>query len=106
MAYDRVITACDRAATAVATTPAGWRAVFHDETVRAQSILIELMSVLQTEHADADVAEMSRQLAALYRFTIDQLVRANVEKKAKHLGPARSTIEGLRDAWVVGVLGQ
>lgn len=106
MAYDRVVTACDRAATAADQQPPGWRQVFHDETVRAQSILLELMSVLQVNHTDPAVAEMSNQLSALYRFTIDQLVQANLQKDPKQLRPARSTVEGLREAWVAGVLGQ
>ncbi len=104
MAYDRIVTACDRSEQAATTQVSGWRQAFHDETVRAQQILLELSSVLQVKHADPDVAEMSQQLAALYRFVIDQLVRANVEKNPKHLKPARSTIDGLRDAWVTSVL--
>jgi len=106
MAYERVITACDRASTAATQQPHGWRQVFHDESVRAQAILIELTSVLQVDHPDPDVAAMSTQLAALYRFTIDQLVRANMQKDAKQLSVAKSTIDGLRDAWVTGVLGK
>lgn len=104
MAYDRIVTACDRSANAAKDKTPGWRQTFHDETVRAQHILMELTSVLQIEHRDAEVAEMSQRLSALYRFVTDQLVRANVEKNAKHLGPARSTIDGLRDAWVTSVL--
>lgn len=106
MAYDRVITACDRATAAATQQPTGWRQTFHDESVRAQSILIELSSVLQVKHPDPDVAAMSNQLAALYRFTIDQLVRANLQKDATQLHVARATIDGLRDAWVTGVLGR
>ena len=35
MAYERVLTACDRATAAAAGEAQGWRQVFHDETVRA-----------------------------------------------------------------------
>ena len=106
MAYDRVITACDRATGAESSGTAGWRQTFHEETVRAQAILLELMSVLQVNHSDPDVAEMSAQLASLYQFVIDELVRANLAKTSSALVGARSTIDGLRDAWVQGVLGR
>lgn len=104
MAYDRVITACDRATSAATQQPEGWRQGFHDEMVRAQAILVELMSVLQVKHQDPAVAELSSQLASLYDFAIDGLVRANLEKRVDVLAGVRSVIEGLREAWVTGVL--
>ncbi len=104
MAYDRVITACDRAKAAAADRPSNWRQTFHDETVRAQAILVELVSVLQVEHRDPEVAALSKQLAGLYRFTLDQLVRANMSKDHKQLSAPRATIDGLREAWIAGVL--
>lgn len=105
MAYERVITACDRASVAAAEQPWGWRQTFHDETVRAQAILLELSAMLRPGHADPAVATLARQLEGLYRFAIDRLVMANVTKDPKALRSVRSTIDGLREAWVAGVLG-
>lgn len=111
MAYERVITACDRAiAAAAATTSATerqacWRQTFHDETVRAQAILVELGTMLRTKHPEPAVAALAGQLEALYRFALDQLVKANMTKDPKPLRSVRSTVDGLREAWIAGVLG-
>jgi flagellar biosynthetic protein FliS len=104
MAYERVLTACDRSETAATERPAGWVQVFHDESTRAQAILFELSSVLAMNHPDPAVAELSRQLADLYQFARAELVRANLAKSAEPLASVRMIIDGLRDAWTTSVL--
>ncbi len=104
MAYDRVLTACVRAVEAEETRESGWVQRFHDETTRAQAILLELLGALATGHSDPAVAAMSTQLADLYQFAIAGLVEANVSKSPDRLVDVHDVIEGLRDAWVEGVL--
>ena len=100
MAYQRVLTACDRSAHAVTQQPANWLQVFHDETVRAQQILLELSAGLALHHADAEVVEMAESLDSLYEYSMHQLVQANVEKAAEPLYAVQLVIGGLLDAWV------
>ena len=100
MAYDRIVTACDRGRARPATEPAGWRQLFHDETVRAQSILIELSSVLQVEHRDPEVAEMSSSSRPSTGSPSTSSCGRTSRRTRSISAPARSTIDGLRDAWV------
>lgn len=100
MAYDRVVTACDRAEVAERDRASNWVQVFHDETIRAQTILLELTAGLALNHANADVAAMSRHLDSLYHFAIQELVYANTQKSPDEIIAVRRMIDGLRDAWV------
>jgi flagellar secretion chaperone FliS len=69
--------------------------VAHDELVRAQAILNELVCSLDHEQG----GEVARNLAALYDFCLDRLVRANLDKDPALLGAVRSTLADLADAW-------
>jgi flagellar protein FliS len=100
MAYERIITACNRAEQAEADVPSNWVQIFHDETLRAQSILLELTVGLAVDHDDPAVVDLATHLGDLYRFCIDELVDANIYKDPEPLDDVRSVIDGLRDAWV------
>jgi flagellar biosynthetic protein FliS len=104
MAYERIVAACDRAADAAGDRNAGWVQRFHDETTRAQALLVELSGMLATRSADPAVATMARDLGDLYAFAIRLLTDANVGKDAAPLAAVRTTIDGLRQAWAAGVL--
>lgn len=100
MAYERIIAACDRATHAQQHHTDGWVQLFHDETIRAQQILVELTSVLAVGHDNAAVADLSRSLDSIYTFAMQQLALANTEKSVEPLRIVRRMIDGLRDAWV------
>ncbi|MCU1393269.1 MAG: fliS [Ilumatobacteraceae bacterium] len=100
MAYERIITACNRAEQAEADLPANWVQIFHDETTRAQAILLELTVGLATQHDDPEVVDLAVHLGELYRYCIDELVDANIYKDVEPLDDVRLVIDGLRDAWV------
>lgn len=100
MAYERIIAACDRATLAHLTPGGSWLQIFHDETVRAQAILMELASVLAVGHPNPAVDEMAKSLDGIYAFAAQQLATANIEKSAEPLRAVRRMIDGLRDAWV------
>ncbi len=102
MAYERVITACDRAEHAERNHTSNWLQVFHDETIRAQAILVELSAGLSLGHPDPAVVALSQQLDNLYRYAIHQLVQANMQKSREQIPAVRLVIDGLRDAWVTG----
>jgi flagellar secretion chaperone FliS len=100
MAYQRVLTACDRSAAAVTARPANWLQVFHDETIRGQQILLELSAGLALHHPDPEVVEMAMSMDSLYEYAMHQLMQANVEKSAEPLYAVQLVIGGLLDAWV------
>lgn len=104
MAYERIITACDRATDAATNHGDGWVQRFHDETTRAQAILDELASVLAVAHVDPAVAAMSHDLAAIYAHASLELANANVRKDPAPLVGVRAAIAGLLDAWRSAVL--
>jgi flagellar biosynthetic protein FliS len=103
MAYDRILTACNRAESVSEAPTPGWLETFHTECVRAEDILVELAGMLATEHDDEAVAELAGQLYGLYGFCHARLVEANVMKDSEPLAAVRSTIAGLRAAWSEGV---
>lgn len=103
MAYERIITACDRAELAHRDRGPQWLQVFHDETVRAQAILLELTAGLAVQHPNADVALLSNHLESLYGYGIRELVRANTQKSPQPIAAVRMVISGLLDAWVTSV---
>ena len=106
MAYDRILTSCDRAESAHETRVSVWLETFHSECVRAEDILAELAGMLATKHEDEAVAELAGQREGLYDFCHAQLVSANITKDPAPLGTVRSTISSLRDAWNEGVCQQ
>lgn len=103
MAYGRITTACDRMMRAAEQKPSGWIELFNSECLRAQALLFELTGMLAKDSADADVAALVANLAALYNFCERELVTANVAKDPKRCANVRKTIEGLRTAWEQGV---
>ena len=106
MAYDRILTSCDRAESAHEAQVSVWLETFHTECVRAEDILVELAGMLATKHEDPAVAELADQLWGLYGFCHARLVSANVMKDPEPLTAVRSTIGSLRDAWNEGVCQQ
>jgi flagellar protein FliS len=103
MAYERILTACDRAVTHHRGHGSGWIEAFHGECVRAQAILTELITSLAVEHSDGSVSRLAAQLSGLYSFCHRQLVDANVRKDPAPLASVRDTIGVLRTAWTEGV---
>ena len=103
MAYDRVITACDRAELAERERADNWMQVFHDETIRAQLILLELSTGLALNHQNPDVVALSNQFDSLYSYAIQELVQANTQKSVDPIDAVRMVVDGLRSAWVVAV---
>lgn len=66
----------------------------HQNLVRAQDILAELMSSLDLEAGDVAV-----NLFRLYDYMYNQLVQANVKKDAEPLEQVEKMLLELRDAW-------
>jgi flagellar protein FliS len=99
MAYARIVTACDRMTRAVDTRKVGWIETFNAESLRAQALLLELTGMLAMDSESPEVAELAKNLAALYRFCIDELVAANLAKDSQRCAFVRSTIDGLGSAW-------
>ena len=91
MLYDRLALDLERAQAAVAT---GARDEASEQLQHAQAIVIELLSSLQV-----DVWEGGPRLAALYKWLITELVKANVKFDANRISACREVVEPLRDAW-------
>lgn len=68
----------------------------NDAIQRVQKIVAELMSCLDFEHG----GEIAHNLFALYSFTYNQLVIANVEDNRDALKQAGTVLENLRVSWV------
>lgn len=67
----------------------------HRELVRAQDIVNELTCSLDHEQGGV----LAANLAALYDFCTDRLLRANIDKDAGLLSAVRDTLAGLAEAW-------
>lgn len=93
MLYDGVITALDRAESAIGPRPDVETA--HKEFTRAQAIIMELLATL-----DLSAGAVAESLAALYEYSHTQLVKANVGKTFEHAVPVRAIFADLREAWV------
>ena len=91
MLYDRLALDLERAQAAVAT---GARDEASEQLQHAQAIVIELLSSLQV-----DVWEGGPRLAALYKWLITELVKANVKFDSNRISACREVVEPLRDAW-------
>ncbi|NOX30048.1 MAG: flagellar export chaperone FliS [Actinobacteria bacterium] len=101
MLYDRLLVAIERSTQAIDIT--GDHEVAHDELVRAQRIVDELRFSLDAE-AGGEIAE---NLRALYDFSHEQLLRANLNKNARELASIAKIFGELREAWFESVeLGQ
>lgn len=68
-------------------------ATAHAHLIKAQNIVSELINSLDMSF------EISRDLLALYEFTLSQLVKANVDKKSSALEPLLDIVDTLREAW-------
>jgi flagellar protein FliS len=96
--YDGAVTATTRAREALE----GARDLegAHRELVRAQSIVLELRMALDLERGGVIAAN----LASLYAFCFERLIRANVEKDGAVLEPVLQVLRELRDAWEQAVV--
>jgi flagellar protein FliS len=97
--YDRLALDLDRADSAiVANDIAG----AHNALVHAQDIVSELLNTL-----DFDAWPAGVQLASVYEYVIEQLIKANVHKDGAIVTECREIVEPLRDAWrqAAGVVG-
>ena len=103
MAYARIVTACDRMIKAAELRRGGWIETFNTESLHAQALLMELTGMLATGSDNPEVAMLSDNLAALYRFCIDELVAANCAKDGRRASFVRSSIDGLGSAWEASV---
>jgi flagellar protein FliS len=68
----------------------------NDALLRAQKIVVELLSTLDREKG----GEIATNLATLYTFVLDQLMEANVHDRPAALDNASKTMSELREAWV------
>lgn len=66
----------------------------HDNLMKTQDIIAELMSTLDQKAGDWAV-----QLFRVYRFIYDKLVEANIKKDVKVLQEVMPLIEDVRDLW-------
>lgn len=66
----------------------------HNACVRAQDIILELVSSLDPEYP------ISKELEALYEYANHELVVANLKKEAEHLENAKMIITNIREGWV------
>lgn len=65
----------------------------HEALMRAQDIVIELKSTLDTSY------EISQNFMKLYDFVMDRLVDGNVKKDVKPIEEALGIMTELRDTW-------
>ncbi|MEA1960914.1 MAG: flagellar export chaperone FliS [Bacillota bacterium] len=65
----------------------------HQEIVKAEEIILELMSTLNMDY------EISNGLLALYRYMYDQLVQANIQKDTAILEEVEGYLSELGDTW-------
>ncbi|MGB9731086.1 MULTISPECIES: flagellar export chaperone FliS [Calditerrivibrio] len=66
----------------------------HENIIKAENILYELLSTLNME-----AGEIAENLFKLYDFAIWQLVEANKTKDVEKLTPVLGILKTLRDAW-------
>ena len=65
----------------------------HDELIKAEDIVLELMSTLNMDY------DISHNLIALYDYIYQQLVQANLKKEVEYLEIAESLLTELRDTF-------
>jgi flagellar protein FliS len=89
--YDRLLLDFDRAQYAFEMEN---MVAVHAALVHAQEILGELHDSL-----DLDAWPAAATIADIYRYVIDELIRANLAKDPAPVADCRQIIEPLRDAW-------
>lgn len=62
---------------------------------RAQAVIGELLSTLDHQRG----GEIARNLDRLYRFMLDHLIEANVNKSVRHVGQVRRILGIIGDAY-------
>lgn len=95
MLYQGALTAITVAEQALTGEGRGDAELVHRELVRAQDIVTELTLSLDHEQG----GEIARNLASLYEFCSERLVRANLHKDAELLPAVRHTLGDLSEAW-------
>ncbi len=96
MLYDGLLIALLKGQAAI--TAHQW-ALAHDQLIRAQDILRELMRSL-----NMDAGDISQNLFNLYDFMTVQLAEANVRKDSQVIGRVIDMIQPIREAWETAVL--
>ena len=89
--YDRLVLDFDRALDALQGRD---MAAAHIALVHAQDIVNELNDSL-----DVDAWPTAASVAEIYRYLLNELVAANLEKSAARISDCRRIVEPLRDAW-------
>lgn len=92
MLYDRALVGLARAQQADGPQRVE---VVNSELTRVQDIVTELLVTLDRERG----GDIARNLAALYDYCLDRLIRANVRKDLGLLDEVRAVLTPLRDAW-------
>lgn len=95
MLYDRILTGILRAQTAEGPEA---RATVNHELQRVQTILMELTVTLDHERGGA----IAGNLAALYDFCRDRVIRANISQDLSLLDGVWPVVSELREAWEQG----
>lgn len=94
MLYERVLVAFGRCRAAQQPE------IVNHELQRAQDIVNELTVTLDAERG----GDIARNLATLYEFCLDRLVKANLTKNLELIEPVEQVITELRDAWQAACL--
>jgi len=66
----------------------------HINIIRAQDIIVELISSLNME-----VGEISERLLSIYMYINKKLTEANIKKSKDQLYEVKKYLQDLRDAW-------
>jgi flagellar protein FliS len=90
MLYDGAVKNLDTAQKAIADQDMN---TAHQQLVKAQDIILELMATLNMDY------EISKSLYSLYEYLHHQLVQANLKKDQQLIEEVRSFLVELRDAW-------
>jgi flagellar protein FliS len=91
MLYQGAITFSNRARQALMT---GDHQAAHENLLRAQDIVTELLSTL-----DFEQGEIAERLACIYEYMHRRLVEANVRKSVEPLDEVLAHLRALCDAW-------
>lgn len=71
------------------------------ELLHVQRIVNELQVTLDHERG----GEIATNLDAIYTWSLEQLIEANLTKQPEPVRHVRDAIEGIRDAWVQATVG-
>lgn len=93
MLYDGAIKFCDQGLVAMEKRDLDGQ---NNTLQRAQRIILELMSCLDTERG----GEVAKNLLALYTYCINQLVEANIHDTKEPIRRVKKILNELRDSWV------